>query len=106
MCPGAPYFSILLCIMPDDFTGQVESSGVGMSRSRKLKFTDPINSDPIYHLISQFICGYRYLLQEIPDTQNLGQNANKTYHINTSEANCSKGVYSLWHLTCYQLSTN
>ena len=25
MHPDAPYFSILLCLMPDDFTRQVES---------------------------------------------------------------------------------
>ena len=26
MCPDAPYFSILLCLMPDDFTCQGESA--------------------------------------------------------------------------------
>ena len=26
MHPDAPYFSMLLCLMPDDFTGQVESA--------------------------------------------------------------------------------
>jgi hypothetical protein len=26
MHPDAPYFSILLCLMPDDFTRQVESA--------------------------------------------------------------------------------
>jgi hypothetical protein len=27
MCPDAPYFIILLCLMPDDFTRQEESTG-------------------------------------------------------------------------------
>jgi hypothetical protein len=28
MDPDVPYFSILLCLTPDDFTCQVESSGL------------------------------------------------------------------------------
>jgi hypothetical protein len=30
MHPDAPYFSILLCLVPDDFTCQVESAANGL----------------------------------------------------------------------------
>jgi hypothetical protein len=34
MHPDAPYFSILLCLMPDDFTHQMESAATQWVKQR------------------------------------------------------------------------